>query len=943
MGKKSDRFIQEAKNAVTLIPVNNRGNILVVDDSRLNINFIAEMLIGEGYGVVTAYNGKQAMLALETAIPDLILLDVMMPGESGFDVCMKIRQNPVTSEIPVIFLTALKDVNERVTGLQAGGNDYLVKPFQNEELAARIETHIQISRLKRKEKKYSRDLMESEQKFTLAFKTAPYAITIAEPASGKIIEINNGFTAISGYTTEEVIGKTTIDLNLWTNDADRKNVVNDLLNNVYVNNREYCFNAKSGKLIHGLFSAQIIRSEKGDFIFSSINDISDRKKLEGILKESENNFRAIFENNSAAIAIIEPDTTISMVNDAFCQISGYNREDVIGTCWTKLIPPRDLERLKEYNRLRLSGSGNAPEKYEFTFNHKNGSIKHALMSVTMMQRGNKILTSFIDITKRKQAEDELKLEEARLEGLLRISQYHADTVQGFLDYALDEAIRLTGSKIGYIYFYNENKKEFILNSWSKEVMKECAVVNPRTRYELEKTGIWGEAVRQRKAIIKNNFQAHDKLKKGYPEGHVHLNRFLSIPVFSNKKIVAVVGVANKETGYFDADTRQLSLLMDAVWKYSERIEVEKKLEESEKFYHSLFDNMLEGYAYCKMYYEDGKPVDFRYLNVNNSFESLTGLKNATGKMVTELIPGIREEDNGLFEIYGKVAKTGIPNQFETYVKSLDMWFKISVFRPEKDHFVAVFDVITERKTIEQNLIKSNRELRESNKELEQFAYVASHDLQEPLRMISSYTQLLERKYKDKLDQGAKEYINFAVDGANRLQLLINDLLSFSRIHTKMKPAVKTDVYAALGQAISNLKITIRERNAIILNDDLPEIYVDESQLVLLFQNLLSNAMKFCVLKPCIHISAEPNNKFWLFSVKDNGIGIDMQFEEKIFAVFQRLHSRNEYSGTGIGLAICKKIVEKHGGEIWVESEPGQGSVFYFTFPENPAEAPKERD
>lgn len=225
------------------------------------------------------------------------------------------------------------------------------------------------------------------------------------------------------------------------------------------------------------------------------------------------------------------------------------------------------------------------------------------------------------------------------------------------------------------------------------------------------------------------------------------------------------------------------------------------------------------------------------------------------------------------------------------------------------------------------------DLERSNKELEQFAYVASHDLQEPLRMVSSYTQLLAQRYENQLDEKANLFIHYAVDGAVRMQSLINDLLMFSRIGTRGKPLEPVDAHAVLGQAISVLKINIDEAKAIITNDQLPEVRADASQLVQLFQNLIGNAVKFRGEEyPNVHITATDAGREWLFSVRDNGIGIDRQYADKIFIIFQRLHTKEEYSGSGIGLAICKKIVERHGGRIWFESEPGKGATFFFTIP-----------
>jgi light-regulated signal transduction histidine kinase (bacteriophytochrome) len=247
--------------------------------------------------------------------------------------------------------------------------------------------------------------------------------------------------------------------------------------------------------------------------------------------------------------------------------------------------------------------------------------------------------------------------------------------------------------------------------------------------------------------------------------------------------------------------------------------------------------------------------------------------------------------------------------------------------------------ITERKRMEEALRKKTEELARSNEDLEQFAYVASHDLQEPLRMVTSYVQLLSKRYKAKLDADANEFIDFAVDGAVRMRKLINDLLTYSRVGTQGKGLFPTDSEAVLAQSVNNLKVTIEENGALVTHDPLPTVTADSSQLEQLLQNLIGNAIKFRGSEPPrIHLSASRNGKGWVFSVRDNGIGIAPEYSKRIFIIFQRLHSRQEYPGTGIGLAICKKIVERHGGHIWVESDAGKGATFRFTLPAVKAES-----
>jgi PAS domain S-box-containing protein len=250
-----------------------------------------------------------------------------------------------------------------------------------------------------------------------------------------------------------------------------------------------------------------------------------------------------------------------------------------------------------------------------------------------------------------------------------------------------------------------------------------------------------------------------------------------------------------------------------------------------------------------------------------------------------------------------------------------------------ERMTGVFWDITERKRTEERLRQLMVDLERSNKELELFAYVASHDLQEPLRMVSSYTQLLERRYSDRLDDDAREFIGYAVDGATRMQRLINDLLDFSRVSTRGRPPMSTDIAEVLGVVRANLSLAMEEAGALVTNDELPWVVADASQIGQLFQNLIGNAIKFRNgSRPHVHVGAVESDVHWQFSVRDDGIGIEPEYFERIFVIFQRLHGKEAYPGTGIGLALCRRIVERHGGTIWVESKPHEGSTFYFTIP-----------
>jgi PAS domain S-box-containing protein len=254
-------------------------------------------------------------------------------------------------------------------------------------------------------------------------------------------------------------------------------------------------------------------------------------------------------------------------------------------------------------------------------------------------------------------------------------------------------------------------------------------------------------------------------------------------------------------------------------------------------------------------------------------------------------------------------------------------------------YTAVLRDVTDRRRAEDALARQAEELARSNADLEQFAYVASHDLQEPLRMVASYTQLLARRYRDRLDEDAHEFIGYAVEGVTRMQALINDLLAYSRVGTGSGEARAVELEAVLGRVLRSLEAAVEEAGARVTHDPLPTVRGDEGQLGQLLQNLVGNAIKFRRpdAAPHVHLSAARGDGEWEIAVRDNGIGIEAEFADRIFVIFQRLQPRGEYPGTGIGLAICKKIVERHGGRIWVEGTPGVGTTFRFTLPDGRGE------
>jgi PAS domain S-box-containing protein len=362
---------------------------------------------------------------------------------------------------------------------------------------------------------------------------------------------------------------------------------------------------------------------------------------------------------------------------------------------------------------------------------------------------------------------------------------------------------------------------------------------------------------------------------------------------------------------------------------SDRKQVETQLREQEAFLKSIYDGTEQAIFVVNV----GLAGELRYASFNPVSERYANITQAEIQDKTPAEAFGADLGSGFQQNYERCMQAGTSI---TYEEQLDfaahrIW-TLTTLVPLRDEHDRIYRIIgtatdiTDRKRQEEDLARSNAEL-------QQFAYVASHDLQEPLRMVTSYLELLERRYKGQLDSKADQFINYAVDGAVRMQTLINALLTYSRVGSTPQSYESIDCAVILQDVLTNLQVTIAKNSAIVTHDPLPAIHGDRTQLIQLLQNLISNGIKFRREDtPHIHIGAKRLSEKWLFSIRDNGIGIEAQYTDRIFVIFQRLNSRAEHPGTGIGLSICKKIVERHGGNLWVESQPDQGSTFYFTLP-----------
>jgi PAS domain S-box-containing protein len=740
--------------------------------------------------------------------------------------------------------------------------------------------------LEEKVKERTKELHKSEKRFHAIIQSAPDAMIIADEKES-IQMVNTQTERLFGYTKSELIGRP-IDFLIPQNTVKATSGQDHA-------GYELFGKTKNGAEIPVEISFSPIETSEGTLISVSIRDITERKRAEKILIENELKFRDLTQNMPGVIYqwIERFDGTEGPVY-ASPKLKQYFRLDPKDIDkLPDLVHPEDKQKWR--NSLNESKSAGSSWFFEGRLLYPDGEIKWLrATSVKSLanEKGRLSNGILMDITEQKLIEDKILQNQKRYEAIFN-SQYQFMGMlmpDGTLVEVNETALTFAGLKqsevIGKPFWecYWWTTSERVQNELRRSI--EQAAKGEFIRYETEIAG-----------------------KDGV----------IACIDFSIKPVVD--------------DSGQVIMLIPEGRDITERKALEQKSREQEEQIRLFVKHTPAAVAMFDH--------QMKYMIASDRWYSDYGLEGQQiiGKSHYEVFPEINDMPEWKAD-HQYCLKGGVVKKEDDPFPRPDgtiEWLRYEIYPWRRSNdviggIIMFTEVISEKIEAQKNLKKLNEQLIESNRELEQFAYVASHDLQEPLRMVSSFLQLLEKKYKAQLDDPAKQYIHFAVDGSERMKVLINDLLKFSRVGTGTDERASINCAEIAEGLLQVYEQKIGETGATINVGKLPVILGNRTQIEQLFQNLIGNAIKYRGKEPpVISIGAEPTEDGkWKFHVKDNGIGIESKFFEKVFVIFQRLHGKNEYSGTGIGLAICKKIVERHGGKIWIESVPGKGSTFYFT-------------
>jgi PAS domain S-box-containing protein len=801
-----------------------------------------------------------------------------------------------------------KDGNEVYVEVNSHDIDFDGKP-------ARIVLEIDITEKLRAEEV----LKENLNNLQSIIDTSPLA-TITLNKKGLTTQWNKAAEQIFGWKAEEVLGRQPqIFLDSEGDDLDT------VLKRIFSSDRPITYEGvrrrKDGRKINVRVSASTIRDYRDEVkgVLGLIADITDAKLDEAAQKALAeerdsllNRLQLQFKNIPVGFLLTDANLNILDWNPQAEKIFGYSREEVIGKSEFGTIIPEDQAQAVKYVVKRSIMHNQTIVSTNENMTKEGRRIMVEWRNNPLWDESGKLIALMdmaVDVTEKMEAEKKLRESEEKLRALFDsslIGIIFAD-INGLIYTANDVYLDIIG--------YSRDDLEAGKILWNEITPPEYLKVDELAIAEAKAKGVCAPYEKQ---YIRKNGEIVWVL-------------------------IGFVLVGEKKE-------QSIAFVLDI----TERKKFEQALKESEIRYGELFKNMINGMAYSKMIYdEDGNAIDYINLKVNEAFEQLTGLKDIEGKRITEVIPNIREDNPDLFEVYGRVANTGKPESFETYVPGLGIYYSIHVYSPEKGYFTVIFEDISDRKKaeaeinalnegLEQRVRDRTSELQLANQELEAFTYSVSHDLRAPIRAIDGFSQIVIDEHGEEIGPDITRYLQIIRKNTRNMGQLVDDLLAFSRLGKQPVQRGQVDLNVLVKSVVADTKQLNPNRNIDFKVKKMKPCSADESLLRQVFVNLISNAVKFTRQKdPAVieigEVLAKPRlqdgsygNEVLCYHVKDNGVGFDMRFYDKLFGVFQRLHNIEDYEGTGVGLAIIKRVVEKHGGIVWAESVLNSGTTFFFT-------------
>ena len=901
-------------------PSTNIGDhILIVDDTLVNLELLTHILENANYNIRTALDGKLALAEIQKSHPSIILLDVRMPDIDGFEVCRLLKMDENTRHIPIIFISAYADSDSKLRGFNSGAVDYISKPFQAEEVLARVKTHL--------------NLREMQVKLEIQNAQLVTEISERKRTELELRELSVFNTALLDSVPDIIMEVDENNVYRWANNAGYDFFGQDVLGkeaSYYFDGEQDVYGQlkalrecggcllyieswqrrKDGAVRLLAWRSKLIKSNhRGDiYTLSTARDITEQKQLELQIIETKESFQAIFENNATAIAIIEIDTTISMVNNAYCELSGYSCEEVVGMSWTKQIPPQDLDGLKEYNRLRLMNSKDVPDKYEFSFYRKDGEIRHALMTVSMIERTKKIIVSFVDITQRKLAEQSLKEREEEFREFFE-ANLDSITISGF-------------DKNGFpSEFLDSNMSGVQLLGFEKDELLKKSPIDLE-RYVSE------EEMNRRLSELRNNGFVDFETKLEHKDGHI-IDVEVKVKVITFRKQVALMNITR------DITTRKMV--------EAELTLAKEKAEESTIRFTTIFKHAPLGIALIDSY--TGYIYEANLMFAKIAGQSINDIQDTDWMSLTHPEDLQSDLDNMLLLNQGKISGFQMEKR---YVRpdGTTIWLNMTITKfPHTQEFkhlhLCMIEDITERKAIEKETI-ARKAAEASNKTKSEFIANVSHEIRTPMNAIIGFSDLLSHSITNPkhLTQ-----LNAIKNSSRDLLAIINDILDISKIEAdKLEIRYEPVNLRNICQQVKALfMVSAHEKQIELLLDIDPDlvntIKSEETRLRQILLNLVGNSLKFTE-KGFVKIEIDQTRVDkqtinLIIKVADSGIGISPDNIDFIFDAFSQPmgQSGKKFGGTGLGLYITRKLVNLLGGTIEVASEINKGTVFTIILPD----------